>query len=289
MEGFILDCQSKNLSSGTIKFYRNKLKNFLEFCDLRFISSIQEITPHFLREYILWLESNGHNPGGCHAFYRTIKAFLKWYECETDVDSWKNPINKVKGPKVKIEPLEPVKIETIKSMLDVCGNDFYGLRDKAIILMLMDTGLRASELIDLNIEDVNPVTGVVVIRKGKGGKFRIAYLGKKSRQTLRKYLKVRVDNTDPLFINRYGERLAYDGLRGIMSRLSSRTGVDKQSIHSFRRYFALEMLRNGVDIFSLQLLMGHSDIQILRRYLKQTNQDAYKAHIKGSPVDKTLC
>jgi integrase/recombinase XerD len=134
---------------------------------------------------------------------------------ENDLDNWTNPINRVRGPKVSLKPLEPARAEDIKKLLSICGNDFYGLRDKAIILVLMDTGLRASELIDLNIEDVNPVTGVTVIRNGKGGKFRIAYLGKKSRQALRQYLKSQNAKEGSLFINRYDERIAYDSLRGL--------------------------------------------------------------------------
>ena len=285
MEGFLLDCRARNLSKGTISFYKKKLKIFLQFCDNRFIPELEQITSQFIREYIIWLENEGHNAGGCHAYYRALKAFMKWYERETESDNWRNPIDRVRGPKVNLGPLEPAKIGDIKKMLEVCGNDFFGLRDKLILLVLMDTGARASELINLNIEDINPVTGVLAIRNGKGGKFRNTYLGRKSRKALRKYLKLLKDNNGPLFLNRYSERIAYDGLRGIMERLANRAGVEKPSIHSFRRYFALEMLRNGVDVFSLQILMGHSDIQILRRYLKQTSQDTLKAHIKGSPVD----
>ncbi len=170
MEGFLLDCRARNLSKGSISFYQKKLKVFLRFCDSRIISEIENISSQFIREYIIWLENKGHNAGGCHAFYRALKAFLKWYERETELDNWKNPINRVRAPKVNLEPLDPVKIEDIKNMLDVCGNDFYGVRDKLIILVLIDTGARASELINLNIKDINPVTGIIVIRNGKAGK-----------------------------------------------------------------------------------------------------------------------
>ena len=286
MEGFILDCQARNLSKGTISFYKKKLQNFLQYCDINFVSEIGDISSQLIRGYIIWLDEQGHNPGGCHSFYRALKAFLKWYECETEQNDWRNPIDRVKGPKVNLGPLEPAKSEDLKQLLTVCGNDFFGVRDKLILLVLMDTGLRASELINLNIEDINPVTGVMVIKNGKGGKSRIAYLGRKSRQALRQYLKSLKKEEGPLYLNRYGERIAYDGLRGIIKRLANQVGIESPTIHSFRRYFALEMLRNGVDVFSLQILMGHADIQVLRRYLKQTNQDTLRAHIKGSPVDK---
>ena len=86
-----------------------------------------------------------------------------------------------------------------------------------------------------------------------------------------------------LLVNK--ERLGYSGLRLKLQRRAQKAGVAHQPPHSFRRYFTLEMLRNGVDVFSLQLLMGHADIQVLRRYLKQVNQGLLEVHRKASPVD----
>lgn len=288
MEGFLLDCQARNLARGTLIFYKNKLESFLKFCDKLVITEMEQIRAPHIRNFLIQLEINGHNPGGCHAHYRAVKTFFNWYERENEFPTWTNPIKKIKGPQVNLELLEPIDIQDIKKMLSICRDNFFGIRDKTLLLVLLDTGARASELLNLNIEDLNPVTGVLIIRNGKGGKYRTAYLGRKSRQAMRKYLQEIKKQNGPLFLNRYDERLAYDGLRGIMDRLSQRANIEKPSIHAFRRYFALEMLRNGVDIFSLQLLMGHADIQVLRRYLKQTNQDTKKAHIKGSPVDKVL-
>jgi site-specific recombinase XerC len=107
------------------------------------------------------------------------------------MSNWKNPIDKVRSPKINLEPLEPANKEDIKKILNVCGDDSYGLRDRLILLVLMDIGVRASELINLNIKDINPVIGLMVRRNGKGERFRNAYLGRTSRQALRKYLKLK--------------------------------------------------------------------------------------------------
>jgi len=253
---------------------------------LNLVHNIQELNAKQIREYLLWLESKGHNKGGVHAHFRVLRSFLYWYELENDLVGWANPIRKVKMKSLREEPLEPADIEVVKAMISVCGNDFTGARDKLIMLVLLDTGLRASELLALDSINVNPIAGTLQILHGKGDKFRMAYLGKKTRLSLRSYLGIKGNKEGALFTGIYGERLTYTGLRMLLKRRSKKGGVDYQSPHSFRRLFALEMLRNGIDVFSLQLLMGHEDLQMLRRYLKLVSSDMQEAHLKASPVDK---
>jgi site-specific recombinase XerD len=170
-------------------------------------------------------------------------------------------------------------------MMDTCNKSFCGLRDKAILLALLDTGVRASEFVGMKLDDLNQVSGEIFIRQGKGGKFRAVFLGKTSRRALRAYLKVRSDNCAFLWVTDESEQLTYWGLRQIIRRRSVIAKVHTPSLHSFRRAFAINMLRAGVDVFSLQKLMGHADLQVLRRYLAQTTEDIAQAHRIGSPVD----
>ncbi len=235
---------------------------------------------------MLELEDNGHNPGGCHSFFRVIRVFLNWWENENEPESWKNPMRKLKAPKVAIEPLEPVKAETIQAILETCeSNKFYDVRDRAIIMTLADTGLRASEFLALNLENIDAIKGTITVLKTKSKKFRYAFLGKRSRKVLRKYLNHLKRSSGPLWIHKDGERLEYLGLRSMIGARAKTAGVKAPSIHSFRRFFALECLRNGMDVFSLQMLTGHSDLQILKRYLKQTPADIQTAHSNAGPLD----
>lgn len=109
-EGFLIDRKANRLSPGTIKFYQEKLGSFLDFCESQLITQVTEITPQTLREYLLALDSKGHNPGGIHAHYRVLKTFLYWWEDEVEPEGWKNPVHKVKAPRVGIEPLEPANM-----------------------------------------------------------------------------------------------------------------------------------------------------------------------------------
>lgn len=285
IEAFLIAKKAENLTAGTIRYYRADLLNFLSYCDSQVICSIGQLTPDILRRYLLYLEGCGHNPGGIHGFYRALKAFLYWFEEETEPDNWKNPIHRVKAPKLPREQIEPVSMATVKALVNACPVTFYGLRDRAAVYFLLDTGARASECLYVNLADVDQVSGAVLIREGKGRKPRTVFLEKTARRALRAYLKARTDNNPALWVTDERERLTYSGLRGIIRRLSERANVVQPALHDFRRAFALACLRNGMDIYSLQNLMGHADLQVLRRYLKQTEQDLQAAHSKGSPVE----
>ena len=173
-------------------------------------------------------------------------------------------------------------------MLKVCPRrQFTGDRDRAMILALLESGCRRGEFLDLNIGDVNVTTGAVLVRKGKGGKPRTVVFGAKCRRRVTAYLRHRasVGDCDPLWGTRAGTRLTPNGLSEILRRRARKAGVEVPSVHASRRSFALAMLRNGADIMSLQRLMGHSNLSVLRRYLAQTEDNLRKAHERAGPVD----
>jgi len=277
LEAFLIDRKAAGVANGTLGFYRQKIKLFSDYCEAQAIKQNGQINPSFLRQYLLYLEEYGHNAGGRHAAFRLIRAFYLWYEDEVEPDGWSNPIRKVKAPKVPVEPLEPVSFETVTQMIEVCPHNTLTVdRDAAILPCLLDTGARASEFLSINLEDINQARGDILIRQGKGRKPRTVYIGKQSKRALRRCLKHRRDGSAALWVThpRFGsERLGYDGLRGILTRRAHKTGVKEPSLHDFRRAFALSMLRNGTDIFTLAKLMGHEGISVLQRYLRQTNLD----------------
>lgn len=288
LEAFLIDRRSQNLSPRTVKYYRVSLETFSRYCEAQAVETLEQVSPDVLRRFLLWLEDTGHNAGGAHGHYRAVRAFLFWYENEAEPDNWKNPIHKVKPPKVGKEILEPVSLETVSALLGTCKADFYGARDKALILFLLDTGARASEVSAVDLADVNAITGEVIIRHGKGDKGRKVYLGSKSRKALRSYLRTRADENSALFVGRSRERLTYDGVKQAIERRAELAEVDAPTCHSFRRAFAINSLRAGMNIYTLKELMGHSDFQVLQRYLKITEIDAETAHRLYAPVDHLL-
>lgn len=285
IRAFLQDRRSQNMAAGTLEFYQTKLSLFLRFCEGQGVENVSRIDADLLRRFMVWLEETQHNPGGQHTFYRSVKTFLKWWERENEPQGWNNPIDKVRAPRLPVEPLEPVSLDTVRLLLDQCGKDFAGTRDRAMILFLLDTGCRASELLAIDLADVNIITGEVLIRSGKGKKPRYVFIGIKTRRELRRHLRSLPRGHTALFSTQSGERLTYSGLRSMMLRRASQAGVKAPQLHAFRRAFALTMLRANVDIFTLQKLMGHADLQVLRRYLAQNDEDLREAHRRASPGD----
>jgi site-specific recombinase XerD len=299
-DAFLTAKRAEGLSPNTVLNYRKHLREFLRWADLRNVGSVESLTADHVRQFLLTLAEAGHNAGGQMGFYRVLKTFLRWYEKEVEPDGWprslhrdsggelrgwRNPIARVKAPKVPDSPLEPADLGDVERMLRA-ASDRLAERDRAVLLTLLDTGTRASELTALDLGDLDPITGTLTIRHGKGGKSRSVFLGKRARRAVRLWLKVRRAGDGPLFTAEAGGRLTYSGLRQIVRRLALRAGVPEPPLHSFRRAFALNMLRNGADLLTLQRLMGHADMSLLRRYARQTADDLRAAHALASPVDR---
>lgn len=282
--GFLIDRRARGLTEGTVAYYADELRRWQSYLEGREVHHAQSVTPALLRQYLLHL-GKARNPGGLHAAYRAIRAFLRWYEREYEPEDWANPVTRVEAPRVPQQQLDPVPVSHLKAMLSSCRRrTFTGDRDRAMLLALLDTGCRASEFVALDVADVNLSSGAVIIRQGKGRKFRTTFLGAKTRRELVRYLRHRED-TGPLWVTIEGTRLKYAGLRQIVRRRAVKAGVPVPSLHSFRRAFALTCLRAGMDVYSLQRLMGHSDLSVLRRYLQQTEADLREAHARSGPVD----
>lgn len=158
-------------------------------------------------------------------------------------------------------------------------------RDRAILLTLLDTGLRAAELCALDIADVNLSTGEALVKHGKGGKRRTVIISAKTRRELVRYLRGR-DGAGPLFVGETGDRLKYSGLRQIVRRLSLAAGLPEVPLHAFRRAFAINALRAGMNLITLQRLMGHSSLATTAKYLAFVTDDLHKAHEAAAPVDR---
>jgi len=285
LSAFLIAKEAERVSARYLQFLRDELRPFLRYLADVGVDDAGSITPAHIRAFLLML-ARRRNAGGCHCFFRACKTFLRWYATEYDAPDVAQVIARVKAPKLSQEALEPVALDVVRALLDVCGKDVTGLRDRAIILTMLDTGLRVSELCALDVGDVSMTTGLVLVRAGKGGKARATFLGAKSRRELTRYLRMRGDAPGPLFVGIHGERLTRRAVTSMLRRRAKRAGVKAPSPHSFRRAFALLSLRAGADLLSLQRLLGHADLTLLRRYVKQTVDDLQAIHAQTSPVDR---
>lgn len=284
---FVNAKRAERKAAGTLTFYREKLTVFVDFCEKRNVQTVEAIDANLLREFLLYLEESGHNGGGIHGYYRVVRCFLLWVEAEFDEPTYRNPIRKVKAPKVETPLLPPVPLADVEAMTKVCGEDWRGKRDRAILLLLLDTGLRASELLCLDLADADSPSGELKVRHAKNGEARLAWLGQRARRCLRAWLKERGTQPGALFLSRSRERLHYQGLRKILETRAKEAGLtDLPSPHDFRRGAAICLLRNGVDVVTVSRLLGHKTLTVTQRYLRQTPQDLMAAHAANSPVDR---
>jgi site-specific recombinase XerD len=167
---------------------------------------------------------------------------------------------------------------------------FLGSRNRAIILILLDSGLRVSELASIKLEDVDTERGLIKVL-GKGSKERVVRIGSTAQKALWKYLMFRHKTTSQaLWLTEEGTPLSKCTVQIMVKRLKERAGVTvKGNCHKFRHTFALSFLRKDRNPFNLQYLLGHSDLRMTRHYVSTLGaEDALKAHESASPADMML-
>lgn len=155
LESFLLDCQARSLRPTTLRYYRQQITWFLECAILNGAKSIEAITPHVIRAYLVSLQKRGWKSASVHAAARAVRAFLNFCVAD-DILKW-SPMRKVKMPTVDREIKGAFTPEEVRRLLEACETQ----RDRAIVMALLDTGLRASELLALNNSDINALTGVI--------------------------------------------------------------------------------------------------------------------------------
>ncbi len=197
-----------------------------------------------------------------------------------------NSFERVEKPKCPVQAKPPLTPEAIQRILDACnGQHWTRLRDKALAMLLLDTGLRIREAYTLKVADAKQ--DCLFIR-GKGGKQRMVFLSPETRFALKRYLKALpypVSDESPLWWGTRGA-LTLSGLMEVVEKMGKRAGLPKHlGCHCFRRSFAVYSLRSGIDLERLRLLMGHSDYSVLRHYLNLVETDLKEAHQRHSPLN----
>lgn len=289
LDVFLADLKSSQRRETTRRFYQQKLTPFLSYLNERGVNSAASLNSAAIRGYMLALAET-HTPGGCHAYWRAIRAFTRFLLREGVLE--RDPMAALRAPRVDQEPLEPVALADIQAMVATCCGTARDLRDGSILLSLLDTGLRAGEAIALNIGDLNLGDGALLIRTAKNRTPRMVFVGAAARRALARYLRLRPEaqRDDPLWLAYHRDgaasRLTYSGLREIIRRRARLAGLQPPTLHSFRRAFAIEMLRNGADLISLSRMMGHGSLPVLRRYLRQDKNDLAAVHRLCSPADR---
>jgi len=308
VRGFVLTERTDGKSPRTVEYYEGNLHRFLWYGEREnWVDDVRLITEWHVREFLSYVASEVHRWGlkgngsessqrqashsTVHHYYAVLKAFFNW--CVREGCLNESPLVKVKVVDSKPRVIQPYASEEIAKMLAVCGHDyqhnarFLGSRNRAIILILLDTGMRVSEIANIALGDIDTARGWVKV-KGKGAKERVVRIGATAQKALWRYLVYRPNSgRNELWLTEEGTPLQSDGIQMMVRRIKQRAGItSKGNCHRFRHTFALSFLRADRNPFNLQYLLGHSDLRMVRHYTATLGmEDALKAHEKASPAD----
>lgn len=295
LDAFLLSREAMRCTAKTLEAYRYTVGSLVAWLQAQDVHDVAAITPGLLRAYLAGLQRRGLKDTSQHTHARGIRTWLRWLEAEGDIAD--SPMRRVAMPRLEKRMPAPFAPEDVKRLLAACDRSTTkGLRDYAIVLTLLDTGLRASELVSLKVGDIDPRSGLCTVL-GKGCKMRQVRVGAKARGAIIRMLGARgaTPNGGPLWPafdaltgNEAAGGLSLHGLQTMLHRLGRKAGVMPCGPHRFRRTFALWMLRDGCDLHSLRLLMGHSNLTVLQRYLALAGEDVERAHAAHSPADRLL-
>ena len=232
------------------------------------------------------------NPTTVGIRWRSIRAFFNWLHQEGWIET--SPVKRIQPPRAPKQFPKMLSSSQIQALVHAAkkrSNSWQGYRNYAMILTFLDCGLRVSELCGLVVDDLDLTHSSLTVI-GKGSRERSVYFGSRIARILRSWLSKRTLSlpANALFCSSQGDRLTRHTVTHIVRRLANEGGLEaiQCSPHTLRHTFATEFIRNGGDPFSLQRLLGHSDIQTTMIYVHMAGKTLREAHAKASPIDRIL-
>ncbi len=295
--------RAEGKSPKTISWYSANLKSFRNYLKNRHLpDSLDNIETKLLREYVLYLlkktryENHPYTPAKIellsaatvHGHVRTLRAFFNWLVVEGLAQN--NPAKDLKPPKVTRKVVSTLSDEEIGAILNTFSISPSDTRNRTLFMLLIDTGLRISELVNLKMDDVHMDEGYLKVM-GKGKKERIVPIGNNAQRALQRYLfRFRPKPINPVvqnvFLSQSSNPLTENSMKLMFTRLAKRSGVYRLHAHLCRHTFATRFLINGGDVFTLQQILGHSTLTMVSHYVNLASSHVVIQHQKFSPLDR---
>ena len=270
IESFISSKQIEGCSDRTIKYYKEIIDKFNEGFD----KSIKKITTEEIRSYL----SNYKEMSTCGSttidnIRRVLSSFFSWLEDEDYII--KSPIRRIHRIKTPTTVKEVLTDENLEKLRDECEN----IRDLSLIELLISTGMRVGELVNLNISNLNFEDRSCIVL-GKGNKEREVYFDAKTKLHLKEYISKRNDTNDALFVSlrEPHQRLSISGIELIVRNLGVNTNINKVHPHKFRRTLATMAIDKGMPVEQVQKLLGHVKIETTMHYAMVNQSNVKISH-----------
>jgi site-specific recombinase XerD len=275
---FILSRQAALRAENTIKFYQFTAGLFVRWLVVQGVTTAAETSARHVRSYLAELAGRGKSDGTLADHARGIRVMVRFWLAEGYLPA----AVRFDIPKVAKKRLPTLDADNLAAVLAACDNP----RDRALIMLMADSGLRRAEVIALDWGDVDISTGLLRVRRGKGGKARSAVIGANTRRALLAYRRT-ITNAEegaPMFQPKHGGRFTADGFKQVFIKLQKRSGVNVTP-HAMRRTFAILSLRAGMDPLHLQALGGWEGLEMVKHYAQLVDDDLLQSHKAHSPID----
>ncbi len=289
VDSYLDACKVEGKTKDTLRSYRETLKLFVDIVDAAALpNSASHFESSHAYRFLASVAESGVSAITQWRRQREARAFFSWLLRHDYISS--NPFMKVKNIKVPQKIVQPFTTEDIRKLLEHCdASTRKGARNQALILVLLDTGLRASELANLELADVDFTAQRILIKHAKGNKQRVVRFGERARQAMQHYIRsFRGDAPGYLLLTARGRRhLNRSAMRTIFQRLGEECGIAKVHPHRFRHTFATWAIEQQAREIDVQRLLGHSTSAMLRRYTASYDAEkAAQAHASFSPGDR---
>ena len=282
----------KNVSPYTVRNYQREIGQFLAFLREQGIDSWDEVDRHVLRRYLAWLQVQGYVKASITRRVSELRSFCRYLVREGILEA--NPFRAISSPRVPKRLPNYLELEEIEALLAAPDlTSPQGQRDRAILEVLYASGLRVSELVSLNLKNVNLYRGEIRVW-GKGAKERVALLGEPACRALKRYIEhgrpklLRANKpTNALFLNRWGGRLSTRSVSNILDKYAKLAGLRRRvTPHIIRHTFATHLLDGGADLRTVQELLGHADLTSTQIYTHVSQARAREVYRKAHPRAK---
>lgn len=294
LKEFLLECELRQYSQRTIRHERNSLQKMIYFIGETYgVTQLEKVKHIHLKGYVKYLTDLGRKETYVNGLIKSFRAFFKYCTEEEYIEV--NPALKLsfqKEPEILITTFTDKEVEAMVNYYK--GRRFLDIRNKLIMVILFDTGIRCSELCELKVTDVR--TNVINIQEGKGKKQRFVPLTPAINKWMMKYQLARqsyiLDKIgyaeEYLFLSQKGKPLTKATIERIVGACKEPCGVREEircSPHTCRHYYAQKQLRNGCDMYTVSRLLGHKTVTITKRYLQSiTDEDIVDLGTKTSPL-----
>lgn len=286
LDDFLIEQQIRGNTPKTVQYYSLSVGLYARFVGLD--TPLQEITLNSLRAYYLHLSERNISSTTIQTYIRALRSFLTWCYQQEYI-----PVNlseKFRLPKAQRKAIDVLTDSEVRRLL-FCFNLRYlvHLRNYCMCSLMLDSGLRLHEVVTLTIEHTHLSEGYIIV-DGKGNKQRVVPLGMNTRKFLFRYLSRRPGcaSTDRVFLMSNLEPVTDATLRQMFRKLKKRSGIPRLRAHLLRHTFATRYLENGGDMYALQQILGHTSLEMVKKYVHSTTRKIVPKFPEFSPLDNLL-